>query len=131
MKKLLSILFLVFTLLVLLYFYNYDPADTSNPYAFCMLKNVTGYSCPGCGGQRALHHLLHLNIMDAARLNVFIFVFFPLILYVILMFCLRPFNIYLPDLNLSTKGVIILLAVFFLYGILRNIPYYPFTLLKS
>ncbi|NQY07737.1 MAG: DUF2752 domain-containing protein, partial [Flavobacteriaceae bacterium] len=85
----------------------------------------------GCGGQRAFHYLLHLDFTKAAQLNLFIYLFAPLLLYIILLYTLKPFGIQLPDLNLSLRIVIIFLLLLLIFGILRNLPYYPFTLFKS
>jgi hypothetical protein len=131
MKKIVAILFLIFTTSVLVYFYQNNPSDKKTPYAVCMTKNISGLDCPGCGGQRALHHLLHFDFSKAAKLNFFIYLFFPLLLYIVLLFCLKPFGIVLPDLNLSTKTVIIFIVILVVFTILRNIPHYPFSIFKS
>ena len=35
----------------------------------CPFLTLTGYQCPGCGSQRALHQLIHGNIVQAVALN--------------------------------------------------------------
>ncbi|MDE6715160.1 MAG: DUF2752 domain-containing protein [Muribaculaceae bacterium] len=35
----------------------------------CMLHDITGYQCPGCGMQRAIYHALHGNLHEAWRMN--------------------------------------------------------------
>ncbi|MBR1733361.1 MAG: DUF2752 domain-containing protein [Alloprevotella sp.] len=52
-----------------LYFLN--PADHAL-MPKCPIKLLTGYSCPGCGLQRALHAALHGHFREAARLNLFL-----------------------------------------------------------
>lgn len=37
----------------------------------CPVKLLTGYSCPGCGIQRAFHALLHGNVGQALAYNYF------------------------------------------------------------
>lgn len=49
-----------------LFFFN--PARTSF-YPICQFKALTGLDCPGCGSLRALHQLLHGNVVAAFRLN--------------------------------------------------------------
>ena len=49
---------------IMLFYGLNDPADHT-PLPKCLLKTVTGYDCPGCGAQRALHALLHGRIADA------------------------------------------------------------------
>lgn len=50
-----------------IYLYFVDPTD--GPAAQCMLRRLTGYDCPGCGTQRALHALLHGHPAEAWRYN--------------------------------------------------------------
>lgn len=38
----------------------------------CPLKWLTGLSCPACGIQRALHALLHGDIVGAMRFNYYL-----------------------------------------------------------
>lgn len=38
----------------------------------CPFKLLTGFSCPGCGIQRALHALLHGRIIEAAQYNFYL-----------------------------------------------------------
>lgn len=50
----------------------------------CAFYTITGYQCPGCGFQRALHAALHGHIADAWAYNPFVFFAIPVAtLYVI------------------------------------------------
>ena len=44
-----------------------DPAR--HPFPRCMFLTLTGWQCPGCGSQRALHALLHGDIASAWALS--------------------------------------------------------------
>ena len=46
----------------------FDPAANAF-YPRCTMKLLTRLDCPGCGGLRATHQLLHGNIAAAFRLN--------------------------------------------------------------
>lgn len=48
----------------------------------CPFHVLTGLDCPACGGQRALHSLLHGKVSDALRFNVFLVVSVPYFLTV-------------------------------------------------
>lgn len=49
-------------------YYLFDPTD--NPlFLQCSVRQATGYYCPGCGAQRALHDLLHGDVLAAIRHN--------------------------------------------------------------
>ncbi|MDE5595882.1 MAG: DUF2752 domain-containing protein [Muribaculaceae bacterium] len=43
----------------------------------CMLRSLTGYDCPGCGLQRAVHALLHGDIAAVWHYNPFLFFLLP------------------------------------------------------
>lgn len=45
----------------------FDPMEGVFPK--CIFHSLTGYDCPGCGSQRALHALLNGKIADAAGYN--------------------------------------------------------------
>ena len=56
---------------LILFFFN--PAQHAF-YPQCFFHRWTGWQCPGCGGLRATHQLLHGNFAEAFRLNsLFIF----------------------------------------------------------
>lgn len=38
----------------------------------CPFKMITGFSCPGCGFQRAVHALLHGDVAGAVGYNLFL-----------------------------------------------------------
>lgn len=58
--------------------YLYYVLDPSAPWApKCFFKAATGYNCPGCGFQRALHAALHGNIAQAWHFNPFVFFAVP------------------------------------------------------
>jgi hypothetical protein len=46
-------------------------------YPRCLLRTVTGLQCPGCGGLRAVHHLLHGNLAVAFHYNPLVVLLLP------------------------------------------------------
>ncbi len=58
--------------------YWFDPARTSF-YPVCLFHQATGWQCPGCGGLRAVHQLLHGHIAEAFRLNALFVLSLPLL----------------------------------------------------
>jgi len=52
----------------LIVYYLFNPGESSF-FPQCPFHYLTGWDCPGCGSQRALHHLLHLNIKGAFLSN--------------------------------------------------------------
>jgi hypothetical protein len=72
--------FIIFVMLAGLGFAykKFDPAKHSFPA--CPFLKVTGYKCPGCGSQRAIHHLLNGDIKQAFYLNPLLILAIPYIL---------------------------------------------------
>ena len=48
----------------------------------CPFHALTGWECPACGGQRALHALLHGRLGEAVQFNLFLVVSVPYFLAV-------------------------------------------------
>ena len=94
----------------------------------CLLKLTTGFVCPGCGGTRAAWYLLHGDLPAAARHHaVFVFAV-PFLLYMYVAWAgRRMFGWRLPQLDLSPKAIGIVLAVWGVWSVARNLPWAPFT----
>ena len=122
-NKILSILSFIVFGLAIRYFYLNNPSESETPFVICMSKKISNIDCPGCGGQRAFHQLLNGNFIEAAKLNLFIYFFAPLLTYIFLTFALKPFNIELPDINISTKWLIVILLILVLFTLVRNLAF--------
>jgi hypothetical protein len=57
-------------------YYAIDPA-TSTVFPRCTFLTLTGYKCPGCGSQRAIHALLNGDIKGALGYNAMLIVAIP------------------------------------------------------
>jgi hypothetical protein len=56
-----------------------DP-NTPGHYPMCPLKAITGLDCPGCGGLRAVHSLVHGDLAGALNHNLLaVLLFIPAI----------------------------------------------------
>ena len=58
----------------LVYFF-IDPSTHHMPR--CPFYSLTGYLCPGCGSQRAIHSLLHLDFLKAFSFNPLMVIAIP------------------------------------------------------
>ena len=56
-------------------YYAFDPATT--PFPRCPFLMLTGWLCPGCGSQRAIHALLHFDFVAAWRYNAMLVLSIP------------------------------------------------------
>lgn len=48
-----------------------------SPAPSCVFHRLTGYDCPGCGTQRAVHALLQGRVADAWKANAALFFAVP------------------------------------------------------
>lgn len=105
------------------------PTDDSY-YPRCQLHALTGLHCPGCGTTRALHALLNGRVAEALAYNAL----FPFVLPAVGWAFVRSVRVSrglspaTPG-RASTWGFRMLAVTVVLYGVLRNVPAYPFTLL--
>ena len=56
-----------------------DPHRPGSPFPPCPFRLLTGWYCPGCGGLRMTHDLLHADLAAAAVDNLFLLVGLPLV----------------------------------------------------
>ncbi len=120
--------FLMMSLLVVLVAY-FDP-QRAGFFPRCLFHEITGLACPGCGLTRGFHALFNGHFLTALHYNAM------LPLYAIF---LGGVYLHLFLISLRGKGIPLLsekcisfLFVFLIigtiFGILRNLPFYPFTL---
>ena len=77
MRRTLVIVLVIAVLLVFGFIYfTLDPAS-SDLFPRCPFLQVTGYKCPGCGSQRAIHALLNGDIIGALGYNAMLIVAIP------------------------------------------------------
>ena len=116
------ILVIAITLLLVFGFIYYalDPS-TSGAFPQCFFLSLTGYKCPGCGIQRAVHALLHGDVAGAFRYNAFLMVAIPWIALCLFAESRRTRN---PRLYARLNPELLmwlLLAAVLIWWILRNI----------
>ena len=107
----------------------FDPAN-SGIFPPCPVHYLTGWYCPGCGSLRAIHALLHGNIHGAWAMNPLTIVLLPFIAYGLIsetLVGLRGRG--LPQPRLSSPAIYSLGCVIVLFGVIRNLPMHPFSLL--
>lgn len=98
----------------------------------CIFYTLTGLYCFGCGAGRSLLALLRFDFYAAFRLQPLMVLSLPFFAYYLLSVYLSlTFGrtvLPLPRIKSRAFGIAVLVVVL-AYGILRNIPVFPFTLL--
>lgn len=97
----------------------------------CVFRKTTGLLCVGCGMTRATHAALHGDLVAAFRFNPLGVLLLPL--------ALLALSIELAAwvrgrgerwrLRVGARGAVALAVLVIAYWILRNLPWWPFTLL--
>lgn len=94
----------------------------------CLILKLTGFFCPGCGGQRMILALLRGDFAGAFHYNPFLFFFLPLAGAYCVWEAARYIRKKPPLYNrrgfLAAAAVIAVLAVIF--TVLRNLPGFGF-----
>jgi hypothetical protein len=89
----------------------------------CVYLQATGHWCPGCGGLRAVHDLLHGDIGGALNMNVVVTVLLiPLGIVGLGWWWLKGLGFKVPDVRISPRVAWALPALLGAFWILRNIP---------
>lgn len=81
-------------------------------YPKCVLHSMTGLKCAGCGGQRAVHCLLHGEVTKAFRYNWMALSFWPLF----------TIGLFLKPFARSSWYYAVAIGVTLVYSFVRNIP---------
>ena len=101
--------------------WRYDPAQY-RLYPRCQLYALTGLQCPGCGGLRALHALLHGRVSEAFRLNPLFVAGGPAALGLAGWWLLRKWRRPDAPVELPAGWSWAVVALVLAFGLLRNVP---------
>ena len=117
----LPLLMALLAVLIIVY-YRVSPSS-SIFFPKCPFLLLTGMKCPGCGSQRAVHALLHADVISAFAHNALLVVSMP---YVALLISIRIYNIIRPGTSLlpSIQSPFAIRAYFLLvliFWITRNV----------
>ena len=112
-----------------LFLYYHSPEEKM--WLVCVFYKLSGYYCPGCGSGRACYSILHGRLRQAFRYNPLLCILLPwFALYVVV--CAVQWLLHGRETisrRIPVWATYILFLIIILYGILRNIDTYPFTLL--
>ncbi len=129
----LTIAIIVPLITIFLYYRYYNMNEQGTWINQCIFHHVTGLDCPGCGGQRAFHLLLHGEFMQALRYNSLFIIGIPIILYfyyLLIQIHILGNEKYSQSIFLSSRAAYIFLILLVMFSIVRNIPVSPFIYLS-
>ncbi len=107
----------------------FDPTKAGF-FPVCPLYAMTGYACPGCGLTRGFHALFHGDILTALDFNAMIPVYalgFAFLVVSLISVAVRGKG--LIRLTSTPPFLVATLVLVISFGVLRNLPFYPFSLL--
>lgn len=96
-----------------------DPATHLFPR--CMFKSLTGWDCPGCGSQRAIHALLHGDFAAAWHFNALLVAAMPVVVLLATVQLTRRHHPRLYNTLNSRTAIWTALIVLVAWGVGRNL----------
>jgi hypothetical protein len=103
---------------------------TSGFYPPCLFHSLTGIYCPGCGATRALYQMVHGHLAAAFAMNPLFVILLPVLIYLFVSYALLGIRGRgLPKFFANPTFLKLLFWIAIAFGIVRNLPFYPFNLL--
>ncbi len=97
-----------------------DPSSSAY-FPKCPFYFLTGLKCPGCGSQRAMHELLHFDVIEAVQYNAVLVAAIPFLTLLVLSMAMRGrFPRFHSMLN-SAPVIWAVLGIVVLWWIIRNV----------
>lgn len=122
MKQIKYIIPIVIVLILLVIYFFFSPYEFSF-FPTCPFYKYGGLHCAGCGSQRALHHLLHLEIGLMISNNLLL----PFWLFLAGDYSYKKIFTEKEPLITRRRFPLAIFFIIIIYTILRNIPSEPFT----
>ncbi|MDE6397605.1 MAG: DUF2752 domain-containing protein, partial [Muribaculaceae bacterium] len=119
-KLLIPIAILTTAIGIIFLYYSHNPAECAW-MPKCPSKLLTGYDCPACGAQRALHSCLHGDFVAAWHFNPFLFIALPYLLIAIFGATGFPGNVKARRIAHSKIMAYGYVAFFLVWWIVRNL----------
>jgi hypothetical protein len=120
-KRIVAAVVVAAILLLLGLVYLFVDPGSSHLAPKCIIKILTGYDCPSCGGQRALHALLNGRMGEAIMFNPFLVLAVPYVL--LLAYSLLSRSGFATRVGRVVRHPIAIwgyVALYFLWWVVRN-----------
>ena len=103
---------------------------TAGFFPLCPFHEMTGLNCPGCGMTRGFHALFNGDIWGALHYNALL----PFVAFVFAYLVISLSLTAIRGRGLSWKMfhptvLLVILGLLVAFGVVRNLPFYPFNLL--
>ena len=121
MRRTLIVILAIAALMVFGFIYYAVDPSSSALFPQCGFLSLTGYKCPGCGSQRAIHALLNGDVATAFRYNAMLFIAVPWILLCLFAETQRVRNPRLYARLHPSVLIWLFLAMLLAWWLLRNI----------
>lgn len=96
----------------------------------CPLYRFTGLACPGCGLTRGFHALFHGDVIGALDFNLLIPVWCVIFAFLVVYFLTIAFTGKRLRMWPTDQWFVwSFMSLMLVFGVLRNIPVWPFTIL--
>ncbi len=121
-KTIVAVAAIIFLAAMAIVYYKYNPLE-SNMFPKCGFYVLTGWKCPGCGSQRALHFLLHGQFAESFMQNPLLWVG-AIYIAVTQLMRISWFGARCERLRLSLTGLwasVTWLVAILAYWVLRNV----------
>ena len=95
----------------------------------CAFKTLTHLNCPSCGVSRMCVSISHGDIKSAFYYNQVLIFLTPLISLYYIFYQIRYIRTGQRKISkLENNTMILIIVILILYGIIRNMPFYPYKL---
>lgn len=121
-KKYIFLILLFSVIIAFIFIYKkYDPAN-NNIFPKCPINYFTGYKCPGCGSQRALHELLNGNLKNAFYQNQLLVLSIPYLMFGIIVDKYNKKNklLFIRKYLYGQHAIYIIIIILFSFTFIRN-----------
>jgi len=123
-KKHIKWIIICSVLLIFFIIYKYFDPYYNVFFPECIFHRLTGYKCPLCGSQRAIHYLFNFDIIKAFKENALLLIFSPYILlyiYYDLIKIKQEKQLRFRKLLFGNTAILIASGFIIVFWILRNL----------
>ncbi|HPR40823.1 MAG TPA: DUF2752 domain-containing protein [Oscillospiraceae bacterium] len=109
-------------------FWIWNTADGTGIGFPCLVHELTGLYCSGCGASRALRALLHFQFYKALRYNAAFTLLFPFLAayFLAVGYSFVRYGEDRVSCRVPVKPLWVILAAVLAFGVLRNLPAFSF-----